>query len=150
MQHYRTKVSITHWLLKQQRNQFLKNTVFWYVTLCSLIRRPNKRCYALREGVGDGTFLPHYMELEAIRRRYPSKNERCENPRVCGSFSWWRFIFKNLYTKQANDLHYEQFHITYEKVNVPKATITTSLEMSQLYLPYIYCILLIFRFSNLF
>jgi len=26
----------------------------------------------LREAVGVGTFLPHYMELEAIRRRYPS------------------------------------------------------------------------------
>jgi hypothetical protein len=80
MQHYTTKVSVTYGLLKQQRNQFLKNTVFWNVTLCSRTRRPNKRCYTLREAVGVGTFLPDYMELEAIRRGYPSQNEQCENP----------------------------------------------------------------------
>jgi len=70
MQHYTTKVSVTYGLLKQQRNQFLKNTVFWNVTLCSLTRRPNKRCYTLREAV-----VVDYMELEALRRGYPSQNE---------------------------------------------------------------------------
>jgi hypothetical protein len=80
-------------------NQFLHNTVFGNVTLCSLTRRPNKRCYTLREAVGVGTFLPDYMELEAIRKGYPSHNEQCENPETHTPESAYNFHDDILYSR---------------------------------------------------
>jgi len=69
------------------------------VTLCSLTRRPNKRCYTLREAVGVGTFLPDYMELEAIGRGYPSQNEHSENPKSHTPESVYHFHDDVLYSR---------------------------------------------------
>ena len=69
------------------------------MTLCNLTRRPNKRCYTLKEAVGVGTFLPDYMELEAIGRGSPSQNEHNENPESHTPESVHHFHDDILYTK---------------------------------------------------
>jgi hypothetical protein len=122
--------------------------------LCSLTRRQYKRCHTLREAVGVDTFLPDYMELAATRREDPSQNEHHGNPNLIPQSPCYH-IHDILYSrffilKKANEPFYEQCHITNEKFNVMNVAITTLLEISQLYLLYTYCILLIFRFFILF
>jgi hypothetical protein len=53
----------------------------------------------LREAVGVGKFLPDYMELEAIRRGYPSQDEHCENPKSHTPKSVYHFHDDVLYSR---------------------------------------------------